>query len=130
MTAEALVCRFILQVPKSDAVVAEASEYVITELPGKGAHNLYFWYYATLGLHQAQGPQWTKWNESLKAQLVATQIRDGNQRGSWSTDDVWGGYGGQVFTTAMAAMCLEVYYRYLPIYGNQDIASNRSPALR
>ena len=29
---------------------------------------------------------------------------------------VWGGYGGRVYTTAMATLCLEVYYRYLPVY--------------
>ena len=35
--------------------------------------------------------------------------------GSWDPDTVWGGYGGRVYTTAMAALCLEVYYRYLPL---------------
>ena len=28
--------------------------------------------------------------------------------------------GGRVFTTATGAMCLEVYYRYLPMYRDQD----------
>ena len=37
--------------------------------------------------------------------------------GSWTPDGVWGGYGGRVYSTAMAALCLEVYYRYLPLYG-------------
>ena len=29
---------------------------------------------------------------------------------------VWGGCGGRIYTTAMATLCLEVYYRYLPLY--------------
>ena len=43
-----------------------------------------------------------------------TQVTDGRDAGSWNTNTVWGGYGGRVYTTAMAAMCLEVYYRYAP----------------
>jgi hypothetical protein len=40
----------------------------------------------------------------------------GSQRpdGSWPETCLWGGYGGRVFTTALGAMCLEVYYRYAP----------------
>jgi hypothetical protein len=29
---------------------------------------------------------------------------------------VWGGHGGRVYATAMAAMTLEVYYRHLPMH--------------
>ena len=39
---------------------------------------------------------------------VATQRSDG----SWPTDSVWGGYGGTVYTTSMADLCLESYYRH------------------
>ena len=31
---------------------------------------------------------------------------------------VWASYGGRVYTTAMSALCLEVYYRHLPLYTN------------
>jgi len=47
--------------------------------------------------------------------LIKTQ-RDGPVQqlgGSWDpTKDSTGKYGGRVLTTALAALCLEVYYRY------------------
>jgi hypothetical protein len=36
--------------------------------------------------------------------------------GSWDPDPVWGMHGGRVYATALAAMTLEVYYRYLPMH--------------
>jgi hypothetical protein len=47
--------------------------------------------------------------------LVPSQIEDGPNAGSWDPDMEWGGYGGRVYSTALAAMCLEVYYRYAPM---------------
>ena len=50
----------------------------------------------------------------MTAALTKTQNTEGTEAGSWNSNTVWGGYGGRVYTTAMAAMCLEVYYRYAP----------------
>jgi hypothetical protein len=37
--------------------------------------------------------------------------------GSWDPDDSrWGRYGGRIYTTALATLTLEVYYRYLRLY--------------
>lgn len=120
MTAEAIACRFFLQVPPHSAMIQEATDFIMQELPGNGQPNLYYWYYATLALFQDQGPAWQTWNESLQRHLVANQRRDGRLAGSWDTTDVWGGYGGRVYTTAMGALCLEVYYRYLPLYEHTE----------
>ena len=120
MTAEAIACRFFLQVPPNSTMAQEASDFIVQELPDNGQPNLYYWYYATLALYQDQGPAWQTWNESLQRRLVANQRRDGGLAGSWDTNDVWGGYGGRVYTTAMGALCLEVYYRYLPLYAQTE----------
>ena len=78
--------------------------------------NLYYWYYATLALHRAAevsphaADVWRRWNDALTTTLLATQ----NQDGSWPTSCIWGGYGGKVYTTSLAALSLEVYYRYAP----------------
>ena len=107
-----------LQDPK--AAVAEATRQVVAAPPTSQRVNLYYWYYGTLALHHrsqtsdASAAAWRAWNEALTAVLLEAQRADGPDAGSWDATTVWGGYGGRVYTTAMAAMCLEVYYRYAP----------------
>jgi hypothetical protein len=125
MTAEALVCRYFLAAENSPAALAEGAAYVSEEKPGDGQTNLYYWYYGTLAMFQRQGPEWEAWNAGLQRQLLHSQRFDGERRGSWDPDPLWGGYGGRVYSTATAALCLEVYYRYLPMYGE-----GRTPAER
>lgn len=117
MTAEALVCWQFLGMPREHPAGKEAGDYLLQELPSlSGTPNLYYWYYATLGMFQLQGTHWEKWNAAMSKTLVSLQRKSGPLAGSWDTDTVWGGYGGRVYTTAMATLCLEVYYRYLPLY--------------
>ncbi len=115
MTAEALVCRYFLDLAPSDALVHEATEFLMGELPQPGQPNLYYWYYGTLALFQVQGEPWQQWNAAMQRQLLQKQRTDGHLAGSWDPDTIWGAYGGRVYSTAMATLCLEVYYRYLPL---------------
>ncbi|QEG38689.1 Prenyltransferase and squalene oxidase repeat protein [Roseimaritima ulvae] len=108
MTAEALAIRLLLDEPVPAAEIREAEASLLEELPGDGQANYYYWYYASLALHQLQSPAWDTWNARLKQELLRTQQADG----SWPTDSVWGGYGGRVYTTALGALSLEVYYRH------------------
>lgn len=127
MTAEALACRYFLSIQQDERAVQEAVSYVGQTLPSGGKANLYYWYYGTLGLFQARSGHgasqlqmgeavWSQWNLALQQQLLARQERSGDNAGSFSPDTVWGAYGGRVYSTAMATLCLEVYYRYLPVY--------------
>lgn len=109
MTAEALATRLLIGQSIPAAEVAEAERYLLQRPPGVGKDNYYYWYYATLALHQLQDDAWASWNEALQQRLLATQRSDG----SWSADTLWGGYGGTIYTTAMATLCLETYYRHL-----------------
>ncbi|MCK6472036.1 MAG: zf-HC2 domain-containing protein [Planctomycetes bacterium] len=104
-------------------------EYLLKNPPkwdaglGKGGMNpnasypIYYTYYGTLSMFQMGGHYWKEWNEALKAMLLPTQRKDGDFDGSW---DPLGGdddkLAGRVYMTAMSALCLEVYYRYLPLY--------------
>ena len=116
MTAEALTCRQFLGMPPASATGLEAGDYIIGHLPGEGRANLYYWYYATIGLYQLQGDHWQRWNDALRTTLVQSQRTAGPRAGSWDPNTVWGGYGGRAYSTALGALCLEVYYRYLPMY--------------
>jgi len=127
MTAEALVCWQFLGMPREHPAGNEAGDYLLGELPSvKGKSNIYYWYYATLSMYQLQGTHWQKWNQSMCQTLVESQHKTGPLAGSWDTDDLWGGYGGRVYTTALAALCLEVYYRFLPLYAEAAASQARA----
>lgn len=128
MTAEAMYCRQILGVNRArSAAQDEAVESLLTSLPGKRRRSsaraivdLYYWYYATLALHhhRSHGSQaddaWEEWNGAMQRAVLPRQVASGPLSGSWAPDTKWGGYGGRVYSTALATMCLEVYYRYDP----------------
>lgn len=119
MTAEALACRYFLGQAVPDRTSSEAIEYIMQQPPGSAEIDYYLWYYATLSLYQHGGPHWEEWNRQLQRQLLGTQIDHGEHAGSWGPNGKWCGYGGRVFSTAMATLSLEVYYRYLPMLREQ-----------
>ncbi|NQT14453.1 MAG: hypothetical protein HQ582_16980, partial [Planctomycetes bacterium] len=111
MTAEALSCRTFLGMSPTHPAGREAGDYLLGELPGEGHPNYYYWYYATLGMYYLQGDHWERWNYALQKTLLSRQRKNGSVAGSWDPDTVWGGYGGRVYTPALATLSLEVYYR-------------------
>jgi hypothetical protein len=116
MTAEGLTCGVFLKSGPAAPSRREAFRYLAGRLPADGQADFYYWYYGTLALSQSENDVWPHWNEALKRQLLRRQTSDGELAGSWSAETRWGGYGGRVYSTAMACLCLEVYYRYLPVY--------------
>ena len=117
MTAEALVCRLLLGLPVDHPTAVEAIDLIARSSPDAARPNAYAWYYATLASFHVGGPQWERWNSQVQAALLPLQRRDAtHQRGSWDPDPVWGGHGGRVYATALAALTLEVYYRHQPMH--------------
>ncbi len=72
----------------------------------------YLWYNCTLAMFHAGGEPWQRWNHVVRDALVHLQRDDGCARGSWDPTSRWGSEGGRVYSTALATLCLEVYYRY------------------
>jgi len=123
-TSMGLVARLFMGAsPKSDPLIAKQADYLLEHKPEPfeskdQAGDFYYWYYAMLGMFQAGGQRWRDWNEVMRPRLVKSQCTaaDGDDNGSWNYANIaYGKSGGRVFTTALGALTLEVYYRYLPI---------------
>jgi hypothetical protein len=116
MTAEAWVCRQFLGAGGPGRSSDEAAAYLLTHLPSKDTYNLYYWYYGTLAMHQHGGRDWEEWNRTVRDAVVQLQSRSGHADGSWDPQLSQGRYdskGGRIYSTALATLTLEVYYRYL-----------------
>ncbi len=81
-------------------------------VPSQGKVDLYYWYYGTICTFQQGEEIWRRWNVGLKDALLPTQNGDG----SWNPTGAYAEHWGRVGQTALSALCLEVYYRYLPMY--------------
>jgi hypothetical protein len=80
----------------------------------------YALYNCTLAMYLADGPSgpdWARWNGAVRDRLIALQRppRSGCERGSWPIGGYYDDAGGRVYTTALAALTLEVYYRFAPV---------------
>ena len=102
----------------SDPRVLEGAAYL--ERQGISTHDIYRNYYLTLLLFHVGGRTFDEWNPRMRDSLIKSQERSGHAKGSWYFEDKWCEVGGRHYTTAMAAMTLEVYYRFSPIYLNTD----------
>lgn len=116
MTAEALFSRQMLGMKRENPSSLEAVEYLMKHPPRQTEQDLYYWYYGTLAMYQYGGEPWRRWNDQLRDTLVATQRKQGHAAGSWDPKDNWSLHGGRLYSTALSTLCLEVYYRFLPLY--------------
>ncbi|MEJ7595582.1 MAG: prenyltransferase/squalene oxidase repeat-containing protein [Planctomycetaceae bacterium] len=116
MTAEALFCQQMLGYPRDSASSTESIAYLMRNPPRLSDMNFYYWYYGTLAMYQHGGKPWQDWNSSVRDMLVELQVQSGPMSGTWDPKDEWGRYGGRLYSTALATLSLEVYYRLLPLY--------------
>lgn len=118
-TAVALLLRMYLGWPRDDDRLVRGAMYLSATGPSKT--DVYFNYYATQVMHHLQGNDWPQWNARMRDYLVEKQARTGHETGSWYFPDPHGTIGGRFYTTAMCIMTLEVYYRHLPLYGEDAV---------
>jgi len=116
MTAEALFCQQMLGFKRDSARNRESVRYLLDHQPRLSELNLYYWYYGTLAMYQYGGQPWKRWNAAVRDPLIDQQVANGDNTGSWDPNGPWGRYGGRLYSTAVATLTLEVYYRLLPLY--------------
>lgn len=79
-------------------------------------NDLYNQYYAMQVLHHVGGSIWRTWNARCRDHLVKLQVKSAAHAGSWQPLSGWSSGVGRHYETCLSIMCLEVYYRHLPIY--------------
>jgi hypothetical protein len=83
----------------------------------KALHPIYAWYYINQAMFQAGGTYWRDWNINMSDSLLKSQAPDGHwDIAAGANREFEWGEKGHVYSTAMACLMLEVYYRYLPLY--------------
>lgn len=122
-TPVGLLCRMILGWKREEPALVRGVDSL--SIGGPTTDNVYYNFYATQVLHHFGGPLWDKWNFKMREGLIASQAKEGHEAGSWMAvetnlaDRHASLSGGRLYTTALAALTLEVYYRHLPLYGKQ-----------
>ena len=121
MTAVGMLCRQYTGLNPKDQGMLEGKSYLMQNQPGTSLmRDCYYWYYATLVMHNFLDADWDAWNRNMRRVLIESQEREGCASGSWDPDrptiDAWGGQGGRLMMTAFNTLTLEVYYRYLPLF--------------
>ena len=120
-SAVGLLCRMYLGWKKDNPALQRGVMRLAKAGPN---HDLYYDYYATQILHHLEGDAWVAWNTKMRDMLVNTQQKTGHAAGSWFEGFDKGHSperGGRLYCTSMATMILEVYYRHLPLYGQQSV---------
>ncbi len=112
---------------EADSLKLEATEWNDPKLAER-IPDFYTWYNGSLALQQLGGPEWEKWNEIVRGELLRLQCREGCLRGSWDPKkdfrvkkenwrphELWfdeDGGDGRIYVTALGALTLQVYYRF------------------
>jgi len=85
---------------------------------------MYAWYYVTQAKFHQGGSTWSSWNDKFARVFVRSQ----NEDGSWTAPGKAAGveHGaedniGPVYSTTLAALTLQVYYRFLPTYKSEAV---------
>jgi hypothetical protein len=122
-TAIGLLCTEYLGAGREDPALVEGRTYLLQNSPSSPNtdRDSYYFYYASLAMHNFLGPEWDQWNRPMRRLLIQLQEKQhGCAMGSWDpdkpTEDKWGALGGRLMTTSFSTLTLEVYYRYTPLF--------------
>jgi len=111
--AGALIRVLLGEKPKTSPILKLAVDYCAANPPSraKGRADELDWWFGSLALYRIGGTSWRRWNASMRPIIADARKPDG----SWdpAASEVFGTVG----TTALEALCLEVYHRYDRVFG-------------
>jgi hypothetical protein len=124
-----MLSKMLMGTKRDDPMLQKQAKLLLTDLPdwekskNQASHTEYYWYYGTLAMFQMGGDAWKQWNAKTTKMLIEHQRKggpmDGSLKdvdGSWDPESGWARSGTRIYMTAINALTLEVYYRYLPLY--------------
>ncbi len=128
LTAMSLTASYLMGRGGSDPVTAAGTDALLATIPpdtafqDRMALDLCHLWFGSLALLRTQGNgknSWAPWNSKVKKALVALQqaAQDAGTEGSagsWGIVDRWSSFGGSIYTTSLAVLTLQSYYRYPP----------------
>jgi hypothetical protein len=134
MTSVGMLCRQYLGIDKKDPSILEGKAYLLQNLPdGVLGRNTYYWYYASLAMHNFNDADWDTWNRRLRKILIESQATEGCAAGSWDPErpslDYYGQQGGRLMTTCLNTLTLEVYYRQIPLFRTDSLLPENASAV-
>jgi hypothetical protein len=120
LTPAGLLTREYLGWKRDNPHLVAGCEYLMENMPPESGDQLgqiYYYYYATQVLHHMEESNFDLWNHRMRELLVRTQEQNGHAAGSWNPKGSdWGQKAGRLYSTSLALMTLEMYYRHLPLY--------------
>lgn len=127
-TSVGILCRMYLGWGKENPKLQKAIEILSERGPDTRNGNegsqadMYYNYYATQIMRHYGDDYWEKWNPTMRDFLIESQNKEGFAAGSWYfRGEHASEVGGRLYTTAMAVMTLEVYYRHMPLYKKETL---------
>jgi hypothetical protein len=127
LTAIAVMSRIFIDKQKNDPNVKNGASLLLRDkaVYEGNAVDFYYWYSAAMALFQFEGPKspsWNAWKDPLMNALVKNQNvpSSGCRAGSWEPTDRWSCEAGRVYATAINALTLEVFYRYIYMIGSES----------
>jgi len=133
MSAIGMLSRIWLGWTRAHPFCIGAANQVVSQIPGynKGldgdyAFYPYTWYYGSLAMYQMGGRYWSRWRDECIKDLLPNQKLSGCELCSWPMPrkQYFGGLtGGTVYSTCMAVLTLETFYRYAPYLARAPLRS-------
>jgi len=114
MSVVGLFARMLLGWPHDHRPLLRGVSRLGDQVPHQ--NHMYFNYYASQVLRHHGGSAWRRWNPKMREYLLKQQATEGHETGSWYIDENWSDRGGRLYSTTLAILTLEVYYRYMPMY--------------